>query len=173
MKQRQRGPFFTLQRITGALAIFLCTHIASADMLAVSAGRGNMVSPGSNALFLTYLKDAPKLFNRESFYDFTFGYWTGSTYNSALTVARQLRWKLSPETYIAGTLGIGIVDHVTDNLGTQGQFTIRLAYGRKFGKYDLSIGENHYSNGQKALLLDWHGPNHGEDFLTLMLAREF
>ena len=83
-----------------------------------------------------------------------------------------MRWNISPETYFAGTLGIGVVDRTTEHLGTQGQFTIRLAVGRKFGKYDLSIGENHYSNGKTALRLNWHGPNDGEDFLTVMLARE-
>src|SRR3989344_1201573 len=100
-------------------------------------------------------------------------HWRRRDYNTALTVARALRWKLSPETYFAGTLGIGMVDRTTDHLGTQGQFVARLAFGRKFGKYDLSIGETHYSNGKTALRLNWQGPNTGEDFLTVMLAREF
>ncbi len=173
MKKRQHDPSITLKRISGLLAMLLCTHLASADMLAVTTGRGNIYSQGSNAVFLSYQKDAPRLFNRESLYDFTFGYWSGSTRNSALTFARVLRWKLSPQSYFAGTLGIGVVDRTTDHLGTQGQFMARLAFGRKFGKYDLSIGESHYSNGKTSLRLNWHGPNTGEDFLTVMLAREF
>lgn len=159
--------------ITSLLAMLPGAQVACADMLAVSAGRGNIKSQGSYAFFLSYLKNAPRLFNRESTYDLTFGYWSGSTYNTALTLARTVRWKLSPEYYFAGTLGIGVVDHTSDHLGTQGQFTIRLAVGRKFGKYDLSIGERHFSNGKTALKLNWHGPNDGEDFLTVMLAREF
>ena len=151
--------------------LLLCPLPAGADMLAVTVGRGNFKSQGSNAAFLSYQKDAPKLFNRESLYDFTLGYWNGSTRNSALTLARVVHWKLSSENYFAGTLGIGVVDHTTDHLGTTGQFVVRLAFGRKFGKYDLSIGETHYSNGQT--VLQWHGPNVGEDFLTVMLAREF
>jgi hypothetical protein len=171
MVRRQRGLYFTLRLTSGALAIFLCSHVAGADMLAVTAGHGNIKTQGSYALFLTYLKDAPKLFNQDGSYEFTFGYWSGSTYNSVLTLARTVRWKISPHYYFAGTLGIGVVDHTTDHLGTQGQFTLRLAVGRKFGKYDLSIGETHYSNGQK--VFHWHGPNVGEDFLTVMLARAF
>lgn len=147
---------------------------AAADLLAVAAGGGNLKTHGSNAVFLSYQKDAPRLFNRESLYDFTFGYWSGPTRNSALTVARVVRWQLAPPNYyFAGMLGIGVVDRTTDHLGTQGQFTVRLAVGRKFGKYDLSIGESHYSNGKYLLRLNWHGPNTGEDFLTIMLAREF
>jgi len=153
--------------------LLLCPSLTAADMLAVAVGRGNIFTQGSDAVFLSYQIDAPKLFNRESRYDLMFGYWSGSTHNSALTLARVIRSKLSNESYFAGTLGIGVVDRTTDHLGTQGQFVARLAFGRKFGKYDLSIGETHYSNGKTALRLDWHGPNTGEDFLTMMLAREF
>ncbi len=142
-------------------------------MLAVTVGRGNIYSQGADVVFLSYQKDAPKLFNRESLYDLTLGYWSDSTHNSALTLARVVRWKLSSQSYFAGTLGIGMVGRTTDHLGTQGQFVARLAFGRKFGKYDLSIGETHYSNGKTALRLNWRGPNTGEDFLTVMLAREF
>lgn len=172
MQKRRHDPFFTQKRAWGMLTMLLCTHAASADMLAVTVGRGNIYSQGSNALFLSYQKVAPRLFSRESLYDLTFGYWNGSTHNSALTLARVVRWKLSPESYFAGTLGVGMVKRTTDHLGTQGQFTVRLAFGRRFGKYDLSIGESHYSNGKTALQLGWHGPNTGEDFLTVMLARE-
>jgi hypothetical protein len=153
--------------------LLLCPSLTAADMLAVAVGRGNIFSQGSEAVFLSYQKEAPRLFNRESRYDLTLGYWSGSTHNSALTLARIVRWKLSNENYFAGTLGIGVVDRTTDHLGTQGQFVVRLAFGRRFGKYDLSLGETHYSNGKTALQLNWHGPNTGEDFLTLMLAREF
>lgn len=153
--------------------LLLCPSLTAADMLAVAVGRGNIFSQGSDAVFLSYQKEAPRLFNWESRYDLTIGYWSGSTYNSALTLARVVRWKLSNENYFAGTLGIGVVDRTTDHLGTSGQFVVRLAFGRRFGKYDLSLGETHYSNGKSALQLNWHGPNTGEDFLTVMLAREF
>ncbi len=153
--------------------LLLCPSLTGADMLAVAVGRGNIYSQGSNAVFLSYQKDAPTLFNRKSLYDLSIAHWDGRNRNTALTVARALRWKLSPETYFAGMLGIGMVDRTTDHLGTSGQFMARLAFGRQFGKYDLSIGETHYSNGQKVFRLNWHGPNTGEDFLTVMLAREF
>ena len=153
--------------------LLLCPSLTAADMLGVTAGHGNIYSQGSDAVFLSYQKEASKLFNRESLYELMFGHWSGSTHNSVLTLARVVRWKLSNESYFAGTLGIGMVDRTTDHLGTQGQFVARLAFGRRFGKYDLSIGETHYSNGKTALRLNWHGPNTGEDFLTVMLAREF
>jgi Lipid A 3-O-deacylase (PagL) len=170
MKKRRHDPFFTRTRAWGMLAMLLCMHAADADGLAVTAGRGNLKSQGSYALLFSYLKDAPRLFNRDGYYELSFGYWSGSTYNSVLTLARGMRWKISPGYYFAGTLGIGVIERTTDHLGTQGQFTLRLAVGRKFGKYDLSIGETHYSNGQK--VFHWHGPNVGEDFLTVRLARE-
>ena len=154
-------------------SLLLCPSLSAADMLAVTLGSGNIYSQGSEAVFLSYQKAAPMLLNRESLYDVTFGYWSGSTRNSALTLARVVRWRLSNEEYFAGTLGIGVVERTTDHLGTTGQFVVRLAFGRRFGKYDLSIGESHYSNGKTALQLDWRGPNTGEDFLTVMLAREF
>lgn len=160
-------------RIVAPLAMLLGAPRAGADMLAITAGSGNLKSHDTNGLFVSYQKNAPRLFDLESLYDITFAYWSGPTYNSALTVARVVRWKISRDSYFAGTLGIGVVEHTTDRLGTQGQFTVRLAFGRKFGKYDLSIGESHYSNGKYALKLGWHGPNTGEDFLTLMLGREF
>jgi hypothetical protein len=153
--------------------LLLCPSIAAADMLAVTTGHGNIFSQGSDAVFLSYQKEAPRLFHRESRYDVTLGYWSGSTHNSALTLARVMRWKLSTESYFAGTLGIGVVDRTTDHLGTTGQFVVRLAFARRFGKYELSLGETHYSNGKTALQLNWHGPNTGEDFMTVMLAREF
>jgi hypothetical protein len=124
-------------------------------------------------VFLSYQKNAPRLFDHESRYDLTIGYWSGPNHNSTLTVARVVRWSPAPPSYyFAGTLGIGVVDRTTDHLGTTGQFTVRFAVGRRFGKYDLSIGESHYSNGKYALGLGWHGPNTGEDFLSVMLARE-
>jgi len=174
MKQRKHDPSFALMRIAALLVMLPGARFANADMLAVTVGGGNLKSHDTKAVFLSYQKNAPRLFNRESLYDITFGYWSGANHNSALTVARVVRWQLSPPSYyFAGTLGIGVVERTTDNLGTQGQFTVRLAFGRKFGKYDLSIGETHYSNGKYALKLGWHGPNTGEDFLTVMLAREF
>lgn len=153
--------------------ILLCPRPTGADMLAVAVGRGNIYSQGTNVVFFSHQKDAPTIFNQKSLYDLSIAHWDGRNYNTALTVARTLRWKLSPENYFAGTLGIGVVDRTTDHLGTTGQFVARLAVGRQFGKYDLSLGETHYSNGKTALRLNWHGPNTGEDFLTLMLAREW
>jgi hypothetical protein len=156
--------------ITGVL---LFPRLAGADSLGVAAGLGNINSQGATALFLSYQKDAPNLFHRQSLYDLTIASWSGSRHNRALTLARELRWNLSQESYIAGSLGLGLVSRTTDHLGTHGQFITRLALGRQFGDYELAIGETHYSNGKTALQLGWHGPNHGEDFLTLMLTREW
>jgi hypothetical protein len=164
----KRGP------IAGLLALLLCARDAGADQLAVTAGSGNLKSHDTNIVLLSYQRSAPRLLGWESSYDVSFGYWSGTNHNSALTVARVVRWPLpAPGYYVAATFGLGMVKRTTANLGTQGQFTLRLAFGRKVGKYDLSLGESHYSNGKYALKLGWHGPNTGEDFLTLMLSREF
>lgn len=147
---------------------------AGADMLAISAGGGNLTTHQSNAVFFSYQKNAPNLFNLESLYDLTLGYWSGPTANSAITLARVVRWHVSPTSYyVAGMLGIGLVNQQTDNLGTNWQFIVRVAFGRKFGNYDLSIGETHYSNGKYLLNLPWDEDNEGENFLTVTLAREF
>ena len=83
-----------LKLFMGVFAMFLGMHPAGADMLAVAAGSGNIKSQDADAVFLSYQKEAPKLFNHESLYDLTFGYWNGSTRNSALTIARAVRWML-------------------------------------------------------------------------------
>ena len=162
-----------LERSTAIAGLLLLPPLTSADTLGVAAGQGNFTSRGTSALSLCYRKDAPPLFHRQSHYDLTLAYWGGSRHSTALTFARELRWKLSQENYITGSLGLGLVNRTTDYLGTQGQFITRLAFARQFGQYELAIGETHYSNGKTALHLDWHGPNRGEDFLTLMLAHEW
>lgn len=166
-----RARFIPILLAAGML-LYLCP--AGADMLAVSAGGGNLTTHQSSAIFFSYQKDAPNLFKLESLYELTFGYWSGPTANSVLYLSRIVRWYPTPPSYyISGMLGIGLIHHSTDHLGTTGQFAIRLAFGRKFGKYDLSIGETHFSNGKYALNLPWDGDNKGENFLTVMLAREF
>src|SRR3989344_1201572 len=45
--------------------LLLCPSLTGADMLAIAVGRGNIFSQGSNAVFLSYQKDAPTLFNRK------------------------------------------------------------------------------------------------------------
>lgn len=173
MKKSQPAPVTRLKRIAVAVVMSLGTTPVSANMLAISAGGGNLTTHQSNAAFLSYQKKAPSLFKRESLYDFTIGHWNGPTANSAITVARVVRWRLpSPGYYFAGMLGIGLVSQHTDHLGTDGQFIIRLSIGHKFGKYELSIGETHYSNGKYLLNLPWDGDNEGENFTTVMLARE-
>lgn len=73
--------------------------------------------------------------------------------------------------YFSASGGLGYVARKTDYLGTHPQFLWRLAFGNRFGNYDLSIAQVHYSNGKK--IFGWDGPNRGQDFLTLQLGREF
>ena len=173
MMRLQRRLSIRLKRILAIAGLPFFLPLAGADTLGIAAGQGNISSQGSSALFLSYRKDAPTLFQRQSLYDLTLASWSGSRQNNALTLARELRWKLPQESFFAGSLGLGLVSRTTDHLGTHGQFIARLAFGRRFGQYELSIGETHYSNGKTALQLDWDGPNHGEDFLSLMLARQW
>jgi len=162
-----------IQTRSGLLAagMLLCAPLADADTLAIGAGYGNIKSQDATAAFLRCQKDAPRLWGRDSFYELALASWDGSNRNNAIGVARGLRWPWSQKNFFSAELGIAYVTRTTDHLGTQGQFFFHGALGHRFGKYTLSIGETHYSNGQK--VMHWHGPNVGEDFLTLHLGREF
>jgi hypothetical protein len=161
-----------IQTHSGLFAgMLLCSPLANADNLAIGEGYGNIKSQEATATFLRYQKDAPRLWNQDSFYEIALGSWNGSNHNNASGVARGLRWPWSQKNFISTELGIAYVTRTTDHLGTQGQFFFHGTLGRQFEKYTLSIGETHYSNGQR--VLHWHGPNVGEDFLTLQLGRKF
>lgn len=153
----------------------LCTALAAvpafvrADVLALELGGGNLRSHG-DALSLSWRRPAPALFRRESYYEFALASWSGPDSNTAITLSRGARFGVG-RYVLAASAGIGYVTERTDNLGTHLQFVVRLALGRAFGDYELAVAQRHYSNGQ--LLFDWSGPNRGEQFLSVELARRF
>jgi len=110
------------------------------------------------------------LFGRASHYELALAAWSGPDANEAFTLSRGMRF--CPGGYaLAASAGIGYVTERTDNLGTHLQFVVRLALGRAYGDYELALAQRHYSNGQ--LLFGWSGPNRGENFLGIELARRF
>lgn len=153
------------------LGLLLSAPLAQADRLALGVGIGNIYSQDATATFLRYQMPAATLAGRDSFYEASAVSWDGSNHNNAIGVARGMRWSTGSESYLSAELGVGAVSRLTDRLSTHGQFFFHGVFGQRFGPYDLSIGEAHYSNGKS--IFRWRGPNKGENFLTLQLGREF
>ena len=142
-----------------------------AGILALAAGQGNIVSQNERGVFVRYLPDAPVLFGQAGYYDLALGHWDGPTHNTAVSIGRGLRWGSPRRIYFAAEIGVGYIDRVTEHLGTRGEFALGVAVGHRFGAYDLSLEQVHYSNGKLAFA--WSGPNRGENFLTLQVGRAF
>ncbi len=167
----KRRVFIALATAGLAIAALTGAPAVKAETLAIEGGWGDFKSRGTEVVFLRYWKDAPPLFGYDGFYEFSFASWNGPNRNDAIGVARGLRHTWREKRYFSASGGLGYVARTTDYLGTHPQFLWRLAFGNKFGVYDLSIAQVHYSNGKK--IFGWNGPNRGQDFLTLQLGREF
>lgn len=153
--------------IRGALiGALLAAPAAHADQLAPGLGGGNQRTRG-DAIVRAYHKDAAPLWGFDGRVEFTLASWNGGDRNDVLGVARSLRRTLGEKGYVSASLGLGYVSRSSDHLGGHGQFTLRVALGRRLGRYDLSLAQQHYSNGGTAR------PNTGENFLVLALRREF
>jgi len=149
-----------------------CARLAAADGLFIEPGTGWDKSRDSNALFLRYQKDTSRLFRQESFYDFVLGDWNGENRNQVVSVARGLRLPFFQDrTYFSLELGLGYVTNITDNLGTHFQFLPRFAFAQRIGKLELGVGYIHVSNCQ--VILQWHGPNRSDNFLTFFIGYPF
>jgi hypothetical protein len=145
---------------------------AHADGLFVEAGSGFYRSRDADAFFLRYQKEASLLFGQQGFYEASYGHWSGQNHNSAIALARGIRLPWAEEkNYVSGEAGLSFVDRTIDNLGTHFQFLFRLALGRRIGALDFSLGYVHYSNGK--YFMGWHGPNYGENFVTLQAGVGF
>lgn len=167
----KRGVFVTFTAACLTFAALTAMPAARAEALAIETGWGDFKSRGTESVFLRYLKDAPPLFGYDSFHDFSLASWNGPNHNDSIGIARGLRHAWRGGKYLSASGGLGYVAQKTDYLGTHMQFVLRLAFGNRFGNYDLSIAQVHYSNGKK--IFGWDGPNRGQDFLTLQLGREF
>jgi len=144
---------------------------ATADGLFIEGGPGIIQSMSSSVVLARYQKDGMPLFGYDGFYEGIYAYWNGSNHAVDVAIARGLRWKLKGDGYFSTALGVGYMDRETDNLGTHFEFYIRLALGRRTGRYDLSLGYVHISNGK--LILGWHGADNGENFITLSMGGLF
>jgi Lipid A 3-O-deacylase (PagL) len=142
-----------------------------ADAVLFGTGYGNFRQGGATAVFLRYQTQAPTVLGHASLYELSVGAWNGPNRNAVVALARGIRWRWSPKIYLGAELGIGAVMQTTDHLGTHLQFVSHVVVGRQFGRYDLTLGETHYSNAKD--LFHWSGPNVGENFLTLELGRDF
>ncbi|HEX9112725.1 MAG TPA: acyloxyacyl hydrolase [Nitrospirota bacterium] len=171
------------RRIAGlALALFfvllLRPEAAAADGFFVESGPGVMHSRGSVALFLRYQRDAPALFGQAGFYEVSYGSWSGKNRNEAIALARGIELPSGEHGYLSFTAGLGVVRTTTRNLDTPVEFLLRGAYGRRVGRYDISLGFTHFSNGKfffRRIHPPWwdRGPNFGENFPTLQLGVTF
>jgi hypothetical protein len=160
-------------RIIGLIIILLATATpAYAGGLFVEGGTGFNYSKDADAVFLRYQKETSLLFGMQSFYEASYGHWSGVNHNNAVALARGIRLPWAEEkNYVSGEAGLGHVDRTTNNLGTHYQILFRVALGHKIGVFDFSLGYVHYSNGK--YFFGWHGPNYSENFVTAQAGLNF
>ena len=175
-----RSRFFTAPPAPGGALLFLmlcsilyllCPQRARADMLSLETGRGFHRSTHSDILYLRYHWDAPALFTLPGYYEALLAGWNGRSRAAAVGIARSAQWSFNDRYYLDGSAGVAWLDKTTRNLGTRFQFAFRLAVGRRFDDWELSIGYEHFSNGK--LFFNWDGPNNGENFGVIRVGYLF
>jgi len=153
-----------------AAVLLCCSAPAYADGIFLEAGQGFHHSARSQALLLSYHRDSPPLLGLDSYYAASLGSWNGEDRNSAFVLAKGIRMRLNGKSYASLEPGAAYLGRTTDNLGTRLQFALRIALGMRAGKYDLSLGYRHFSNGKG--VFSWTDtPNYGENFVTLQIGR--
>ncbi len=152
--------------------LFLIPSAAYADGLFVEVGTGLGYSRSSEPVFLRYYIDTSPVFGLNSFYDFSLATWSGPNTNHEVAIGRGVLWGWTEEFYSSFEAGGAYLWKTTENLGTRLQFAFRFALGLKTGTFDISAGYNHISNGEE--IFKWsHGPNTGENFVTIQIGRMF
>ncbi len=167
------GPGAVLSVLQAALfwlALLLSPAQAWAGTLLLEGGVGDFHSR-SDVAALRYQHAAPLLLNHEGYYELSVAGWNGDEHNRAIGASRGLVFPLSAHTVLAGSAGIGLVERLTTNLGTHGQFLFRLALETHLGPYEFSLAQLHYSNAQ--MIFNWSGKNRGENFIVVALGRQF
>jgi len=152
-------------------ALFFLPAAAAAAGLFVEGGEGFYRSHNTEAVLIRYQLEASKLFDQESFYEASYAYWNGSNHDTALSIARGIRWERTEHDALSLTVGLGHIDRTTSNLGQPFEFYGHLAYDKPLGPALFSVGLIHYSDAK--FLFRWPGPNNGENFLTLSLGMNF
>lgn len=159
-------------------ALLLRPEAATAGGFFLESGPGIIHSRGSVAVFLRYQRDAPALFGQAGFYEASYGWWSGANRNEALALARGLLWPAGEHSYLSFEAGLGLVRAKTKNLDTPLEILLRGAYGLRAGRFDISLGFTHFSNGKKvfrSIHPSWwdRGPNFGEYFPTIQVGVAF
>jgi hypothetical protein len=155
--------------LSAVVLVLLLSSPVPADDLFVDLGLGVFKSERSGALFLRYQKDTSRLFDRPSYWEGVASYWNNSNWAIALGAARGIDWNRSNRDHFYSTsFGVMSVNRTTNHLGTHFQFYFRQAYHIKYGGRDISLGLTHVSNGK--VVFKWHGPNSGENFLSLSIG---
>lgn len=157
------------------LIILLClcrpSPSKSADGLFVETGAGFARSLNTGVILARYQKDTSPLWGYESFYEGIYARWSGENHAEDFALSRGIRLRVAEDAYYSATVGVGHISRITGNLGTPFDFYFRIAYGRKTGRYDISLGVIHISNGKP--LFGWSGPDNGENFITLAVGELF
>jgi len=149
--------------------LLFATTSAHADGVFLEGGQGLFQSTDSQAMFLSYQKDSPPIFGVNSFSKVALGSWNGQNRNDAIVLAQGIWWNLSRKSYLCFEPGGAYITKTTHNLGTPLEFAFRSALGIRTGKYDLSVGYRHFSNGKG--IFHWTDtPNFGENFITLQIG---
>jgi hypothetical protein len=149
--------------------LLACSTPAHADGVFLESGPGFYKSTDSQALFLSYQIDSPPLFGLNGYYDVALGSWNGPNRDKALVLAKGILMNLSGTSYISLEPGGAYLERTTANLGTRLQFAFRSALGLRTGKYDISIGYKHFSNG-KGIFRWTEKANFSENFITLQVG---
>lgn len=160
------------------LLLFLRPAEAIADGVSAEWGPGVAHSRCTFAVFLRYERDAPALFGQAGFYEASYGSWSGPNRNEAAALARGLLWPAGKRGYLSFAAGLGLVRRKTENLDTPLEILLRAAYGLRAGRFDISLGFTHFSNGKKlfrGIHPAWwdHGPNYGEYFPSIRVGVSF
>lgn len=158
-----------------AVGVYLwpASALSNANLLGVEIGTGFNESHGIEAVILRYRREAAPLLGRESFWDFSLAAWNGPYRNQAVGAGRGLRFHVREHTAFSASGGLAYITEARkdNHLSTHLQLVFRLAAEYRLGGTELSLAAVHYSNGRS--LFGWNGPNTGENFATLQLAREF
>jgi hypothetical protein len=166
-----RHGILTIIASAGLACIVATPSPAAADGVFVEGGPGIIQSLSTDVVLLRYQKDGKPLFGHDGFYEGIYAYWNGRNHAGDVALARGLRWTLKGDGYFSTALGAGYINRETGNLGTHFEFYIRSALGMRTGRYDVSLGYIHISNGK--LFLGWRGPDNGENFVTLSMGGLF
>lgn len=158
--------------------LLLCPSAAKADGFFAEAGPGVSRSRGSFATFMRYQRDAPALFGLAGFYELSYGAWSGQNRNEAAALGRGIVWPSGERGYVSFEAGLARVRRATGNLDTPVEILLRASYGLRAGRFDISLGFTHFSNGKKllqAIHQSWweRGPNFGEYFPMVQMGATF